>query len=209
MRCRHCDWLKSDVLTVGAEVNLFLSILFNVKVGFSVLVAYCADDELVFNNVQGTGTNLFGELGLALASFAEAFAVELPLEAELIVSAAPFNDSNAKSIRPDLGLMIVSSIVAICLPEESFTAAPINCVARTECSPSLPVALKCLVLKPRVADESFGVWLCDSDCAHADAVNIEHAAHTAEILRNAFFITKFLLLVLLRKQPTRLRAVQQ
>ena|SRR6185312_9364370 len=115
-------------------------------------------------------------------------------------TSAPFTDNSAKSTRPDDGLMRVSSIVAIRLPEESFTAAPLNCVARTECSPSLPVALKCLVLQLRLADESLDCWPCDSDCAHADAASIEHAAHTVVIFKNAFVIPNSMLLVLFRKR---------
>ena len=88
--------------------------------------------------------------------------------------------------------MIVSSMVPTRLPEESLTAAPRNCVARTECSPSRPVALKCLVLQLRLDDESLDGCPCDFEtCAPADAASSEDAAQTIVIFRSPFFIAKF------------------
>jgi hypothetical protein len=149
-----------------------------VNVGLSEPELYCDDEDFVFNNDHGTGTNLFAELELAVAALCGA----------ADPAAALLNDNKPNSTLPVAGLMIVSSSVAIRWPDASFTVAPLNCVARTDCAPSRPVALKCLVLELRTAGASLDGWPCESACARTDAPSIEHAAHTNVIFRNLSFI---------------------
>jgi len=160
MRCCHCDWLKSDASTVGAELSLFWSI-FSVNVGCSELVLYC-DDADVRNRDHGTGTSLPLELRFMLLS--GVLVEELELFIELSDVLLELSESKAKSTRPDDALIVTSWMVPTRWPEESLTCAPVSLLTRTVLSLSRPVALRCLVLQLRLADESLEGWSCDCDC---------------------------------------------
>jgi hypothetical protein len=173
--------------TVGALFSLLRS-TFSVKAGCSELELYWDDDADVLNADHGTGTSFPLELRLpAVAS--EALMLELSV---VELDSLEFSDSKAKSILPELALIITSWIVPTFWPAESFTRAPVSLLARTDFSVLRPVAVKCLVLQLRFADESLDCVSCDCvcDCAQPDAA-IEHAAQRIVIFKNVFFITFF------------------
>lgn len=66
---------------------------------------------------------------------------ELPLGLELPPELLEFNDSTAKSILPEFGLIMVSLIVPRVSPVDPVTFAPINWLARKSWCPMRPVAL--------------------------------------------------------------------
>jgi hypothetical protein len=158
-----------------------------VNVGCSELVLYWEEAD-VLNSDHGTGTSLPLELRFMLLSVVVVEELELFIELSDVL--LELSESNAKSTRPEDGLMITSCTVPTRWPEESLTCAPVSLLARTVLSLSRPVALRCLVLQLRFAEEeSLEGWSCDCDCAHADAASIEQAAHTAVIRENFFVIT--------------------
>jgi hypothetical protein len=169
--------------TVGALLNLFWS-TFTVKAGCSELVLYWEETADVFNNAHGTGTSLLFELAAA-----SVFSVALDLLFALAEVLAGVNESRAKSIWPELALMMTSWMVPTRCRDESLTCAPTSLLARTQFSVLRPVALSRLVLQLRFAVESLDCMSCD--CAQTDAAR-EHAAHIMVNLENAFFIARFI-----------------
>ncbi len=205
MRCCHWDWLRSDVSTVGAALSLFWS-MFSVNVGCSELVLYCEEAD-VRNSDHGTGTSLPLELRFMLLSVV--VVVELELFIELSDVLLELSESKAKSTRPEAALIVRSWMVPTLWPEESFTCAPVILLARTVLSLSRPVALRCLVLQLRLADELVDCWSCDCDCdcAHADAASVEQAVQIAVIRENFFVILcSFVLLFLVSKENRHFQA---
>src|SRR5882762_3078297 len=112
-------------------------------------------------SVQGTATNFspldgveiveLNELeeladapGVVPGVAAEAPAVPLvPGAPRVVLPSLPveLQAITAKSILPEAGLIITSSSLPNCSPEEPLTVAPMSLLARTSCCPERPVAL--------------------------------------------------------------------
>ena len=130
-------------------------------------------------------------LGLVLLGLVLLGLVLLP-ELELL----ELSESTANSIRPELGLIMVSLMLPNVSPEEPVTFAPFNWLARTCCWPERPVALHRLdwlpepywlllldgSVDPLPLDEPLDNELC------ACAPMTMHAAQIAIILSSCFFI---------------------
>lgn len=106
-----------------------------------VPVAFAAEEGLKSN--QGTATCLppASELEGVVAEVLDVAPGVVPV---LLVAppAPPVTEITANSSLPEPGLMIVSLIAPISLPEELVTWAPVNWLPRTACCPMRPVALK-------------------------------------------------------------------
>jgi hypothetical protein len=105
-----------------------------------------APTEEDLSSIHGTATCLPEVLAVPMPLLGE---VEVELVELLLVEPRLLpRDNTANSSLPEPGLMIVSLIVPISLPEEDITCAPVNWLPRTASCPIRPVALKCLPDQP-------------------------------------------------------------
>ncbi len=118
----------------GADSNLLASPL-KTKLGCwpLVLVPAVLEVELVLleegrNNIHGTATCLPVPLKVDDVLPGVVVAVELELELLLLAPAvpAPLKEITANSRRPEAGLIIVSLIVPISLPDDPVICAPVS-----------------------------------------------------------------------------------
>lgn len=149
MLWRQLGWLKSVLASkFGADCNLLWSPA-NTKLGcccelLALVLLEAAElpapPEDALNSIQGTttcfppATEVEELIPVLLAEVLPAVELELP-------AAPPETEITANSSRPDAGLIIVSLMVPISLPDELLTCAPVSWLPRTGSCAMRPVAL--------------------------------------------------------------------
>ncbi len=155
---RQLGWLRSVLASkFGADSSLLVSPA-NTKLGCCVaaLVPVALAPEEDLKSIHGTATCLppASELEGVVAEMLElapgVVVVAPGVVLVLLVAppAPPVTEITANSSLPEAGLMIVSLIAPISLPEELVTWAPVNWLPRTACCPMRPVALKIRLDQP-------------------------------------------------------------